>query len=111
VAWLASHGVQLADPGPLLVAGVALSNLVSNVPAVMLLLPHLQGAQAGVTLALVTTFAGNLLLVGSIANLIVADGARRAGIVLDWRAHAATGVPVTLGSLALLWAWMQWGPG
>jgi Na+/H+ antiporter NhaD/arsenite permease-like protein len=45
VDWLAGHGVALADPGPLLVVGVALSNLVSNVPAVMLLLPHL-GANA-----------------------------------------------------------------
>ncbi len=111
VAWLAGHGVQLAEPGPLLVVGVALSNLVSNVPAVMLLLPHLQGdggTQAGVMLALVSTFAGNLLLVGSIANLIVADLARQAGITLDWRRHAATGVPVTLGSLVLLWSWMAW---
>jgi Na+/H+ antiporter NhaD/arsenite permease-like protein len=57
-------------------------------------------------LALVSTFAGNLLLVGSIANLIVADLARREGIVIDaWR-HAALGVPVTLGSLALLWGWL-----
>ena len=111
VAWMAGQGVHLAEPGPLLVVGVALSNLVSNVPAVMLLLPHLQGdggTQAGVMLALVSTFAGNLLLVGSIANLIVADLARQAGITLDWRRHAATGVPVTLGSLGLLWAWMAW---
>lgn len=111
VAWLGAHGVQLADPGPLLVVGVLLSNLVSNVPAVMLLLPHLPGPQAGVGLALVSTFAGNLLLVGSIANLIVADLARQAGIAIDWRAHARTGVPVTLGSLALLWGWMRWGLG
>jgi Na+/H+ antiporter NhaD/arsenite permease-like protein len=117
VAWLATQGVHLADPGPLLVVGVLLSNLVSNVPAVMLLLPHLpsattgSGSQAGVTLALVSTFAGNLLLVGSIANLIVADLARQAGIAIDWRRHAATGVPVTLGSLLLLWVWMRWSAG
>ena len=43
VAWLAAQGVHLTEPGALLVVGVALSNLVSNVPAVMLLLPHLQG--------------------------------------------------------------------
>ncbi|MGI9216848.1 MAG: SLC13 family permease, partial [Hydrogenophaga sp.] len=63
VAWLAAQGVHLTDPGALLVLGTVLSNLVSNVPAVMLLLPHL-GAdpqQAGVLLALVSTFAGNLL--------------------------------------------------
>jgi hypothetical protein len=47
VAWLAGQGVHLAEPGVLLVVGVALSNLVSNVPAVMLLLPHLPSAEAG----------------------------------------------------------------
>ncbi|WP_382179210.1 SLC13 family permease [Hydrogenophaga luteola] len=105
VAWLATQGVHLTDPGPLLVLGTVLSNLVSNVPAVMLLLPHL-GAdpqQAGAQLALVSTFAGNLLLVGSIANLIVADLAAREGIVLDWKRHVVTGLPVTLMSLAVVW--------
>jgi Na+/H+ antiporter NhaD/arsenite permease-like protein len=108
VAWLAAQGVHLADPGALLVVGVALSNLVSNVPAVMLLLPHLHGDSAGVTLALVSTFAGNLLLVGSIANLIVVDLARKSGIDIDWRQHAAIGIPVTLGTLALVWGWLRW---
>jgi Na+/H+ antiporter NhaD/arsenite permease-like protein len=108
VAWLGTQGVHLADPGPLLVVGAVLSNLVSNVPAVMLLLPHLgaSGEQAGVMLALVSTFAGNLLLVGSIANLIVADLARQQGIEIDWKRHAVTGIPVTLASLAVVWAWM-----
>ena len=106
VAWLAARGLALDTPGVLLVAGVVLSNLVSNVPAVMLLLPHLQGFEAGLVLALVSTFAGNLLLVGSIANLIVADLAARDGVAIDWRAHAALGVPVTLASLAVLGGWM-----
>jgi Na+/H+ antiporter NhaD/arsenite permease-like protein len=107
VAWLGERGVRLGDPGPLLVVGVALSNLVSNVPAVMLLLPHLAGEPgAGVMLALVTTFAGNLLLVGSIANLIVADLARQQGILIDWKRHAIVGLPVTLLSLGVIWIWM-----
>lgn len=102
VAWLGSHGVHLNETGPLFAAGVVLSNLVSNVPAVMLLLPHLSGAEAATTLALVSTFAGNLLLVGSIANLIVADLARDAGVHIDWHAHLRIGVPVTLISLAIV---------
>lgn len=106
VAWLGAQGLHVAEPGPLLVLGVALSNVVSNVPAVMLLLPHLEGERAGVMLALVSTFAGNLLLVGSIANLIVADLARKAGVLIDWRAHAVIGVPVTLVTLALVWGWL-----
>ena len=109
VAWLQSHGVSLSSPGPLLVVGVTLSNLVSNVPAVMLLLPHLGGSsQAGVMLALFTTFAGNLLLVGSIANLIVADLARQQGVVIDARRHARIGAPVALMSLLGAWVWMAW---
>lgn len=107
VGWLAARGVHVSDPGVLLVLGVALSNLVSNVPAVMLLLPHLQGTAAATTLALVSTFAGNLLLVGSIANLIVVDLARKSGIVIDWAQHARVGIPVTLGTLAIVWAWMH----
>jgi Na+/H+ antiporter NhaD/arsenite permease-like protein len=109
VSWLRARGVELQSPGTLVVLGAALSNLVSNVPAVMLLLPHLGEAgsagtqQAGVMLALASTFAGNLLLVGSIANLIVVDLAEREGIRIDWMAHARIGVPVTLMSLALLW--------
>lgn len=108
VTVLATQGIRLTDPGPLLVVGVLLSNLVSNVPAVMLLLPHLgsNAAEAGLMLALVSTFAGNLLLVGSIANLIVADLARREGITLDWKQHARTGIPVTLASLGVVWGWV-----
>jgi Na+/H+ antiporter NhaD/arsenite permease-like protein len=50
----------------------------------------------------VSTFAGNLLIVGSIANIIVVDAAARAGIPIDWRVHARVGVPVTLLTLAIL---------
>ena len=102
VAALAAQGVHLSHPVPLFVAGVGLSNLVSNVPAVMLLLPHLQGQQAGVTLALVSTFAGNLLLVGSIANLIMVDLAHKGGVKIDWRDHARIGLPVTLLTLGVI---------
>ena len=105
VALLGALGVRLADTGPLFVAGVGLSNLVSNVPAVMLLLPHLSGNEAGVTLALVSTLAGNLLLVGSIANLIVVDLAQKSGITIDWRMHVRVGAPVTMLTLAVVWAW------
>jgi Na+/H+ antiporter NhaD/arsenite permease-like protein len=109
---LARHGADLSQTGPLFVATLVLSNLVSNVPAVMLLLPAAvgQGQQAGVTLALVSTFAGNLLIVGSIANIIVVDAARRCGVAIDWKRHARVGVPVTLASLAGTAAWLAWQP-
>jgi Na+/H+ antiporter NhaD/arsenite permease-like protein len=49
--------------------------------------------------------------VGSIANIIVVDAARRAGIAIDWRRHARTGVPVTLLTLAIAAAWLVWRTG
>jgi Na+/H+ antiporter NhaD/arsenite permease-like protein len=65
----------------------------------MLLLPVVHQAIAGVMLALVSTLAGNLLIVGSIANIIVVDAAARRGIAIDWKRHARVGVPVTLATL------------
>ena len=75
----------------------------------MLLLPVAGGAHAGPTLALVSTLAGNLLIVGSIANIIVVDAARRQGIEIDWRKHARIGIPVTVVTLAItaMWLWMR----
>jgi Na+/H+ antiporter NhaD/arsenite permease-like protein len=98
--------VALQEPATLGTAAFVLSNVVSNVPAVMLLLPVATHALAGPTLALVSTLAGNLIIVGSIANIIVADAAARRGVRLDWRRHARTGVPVTVLTLAIAAAWL-----
>jgi Na+/H+ antiporter NhaD/arsenite permease-like protein len=102
---LAGAGLPLAEPGPLFGATFVLSNVVSNVPAVMLLLPAATEPFSGPMLALVSTLAGNLLIVGSIANIIVVDAARRRGVAIDWRRHARTGVPVTLATLAITAFW------
>ena len=105
VAALTNAGVPLAESRPLFAATLVLSNIVSNVPAVMLLLPVATEPFSGPMLALVSTLAGNLLIVGSIANIIVVDAARRRGIAIDWRSHARAGVPVTLATLAITAAW------
>jgi Na+/H+ antiporter NhaD/arsenite permease-like protein len=102
---LADAGVPLAEPAPLFAAIFVLSNVVSNVPAVMLLLPAATEPFSGPMLALVSTLAGNLFIVGSIANIIVVDAARRRGIAIDWRRHARTGVPVTIATLAITAGW------
>jgi Na+/H+ antiporter NhaD/arsenite permease-like protein len=102
VSDLAARGVHLDHPGPLFVATLLLSNAVSNVPAVMLLLPVATHPMAGPLLALVSTLAGNLFIVGSIANIIVVDAASRCGVAIDWRTHARVGIPVTLVTLAIL---------
>jgi Na+/H+ antiporter NhaD/arsenite permease-like protein len=102
-------GMALQEPWTLFGVTFAMSNIVSNVPAVMLLLPAAIHPLSGPLLALVSTFAGNLLIVGSIANIIVVDAARRRGVQISWRRHAAIGVPVTLATLAMvaLYLWAQ----
>jgi Na+/H+ antiporter NhaD/arsenite permease-like protein len=101
MADLAAAGVSLQHPGPLFAATFVLSNIVSNVPAVMLLLPSAVHPLAGPTLALASTLAGNLFIVGSIANIIVVDAAARRGVQISWRRHARVGIPVTLATLAI----------
>ena len=73
----------------------------------MLLLPAATQPFSGPMLALVSTLAGNQLVVGSIANIIVLDAARRRGILIDWRQHARTGVPVTVATLAITAGWFM----
>lgn len=106
VAALREWGIDAEHPGWLFAAAALLSNAVSNVPAVMLLLPVATHPLSGPVLALASTLAGNLLIVGSIANMIVVEAAGRGGVAIDWRAHAATGVPVTLLTLALAGLWL-----
>lgn len=105
---LAAAGLDVGRQGPLLVTTFALSNVVSNVPAVMLLLPLAAQRSAGTLLALASTLAGNLLIVGSIANIIVVDAAAEQGIRIDWRSHARVGVPVTLATLGVVALFIWW---
>ncbi len=106
---LAASGVPVSQPFWLFGISVFLSNLVSNVPAVMLLLPSATHPLAGPVLALSSTLAGNLFIVGSIANIIVVDQAARFDVRITWRDHARVGVPVTLLTLALAagWLWLR----
>ncbi len=107
IAWLQECGIDLQRPTTLFVSSAVLSNLVSNVPATMLLLPSATHHLAGPTLALSSTLAGNLLVVGSIANMIVIDQAAQLGVVITWRDHARVGIPVTILTLAVAAAWLS----
>jgi Na+/H+ antiporter NhaD/arsenite permease-like protein len=103
-----------ADGGAAPLTGVALllSNLVSNVPAVMLFRPVVPGLhdphQAWLTLAMATTLAGNLTLLGSVANLIVAEIARRRGVHLSFVEYLKAGTPIAILTLLLGIAWVSW---
>ena len=106
VGRMAVLGVDMHQPLPLFVTTFILSNIVSNVPAVMLLLPVATHELAGPLLALASTLAGNLLIVGSIANIIVVDAAHRRGVAIDWKRHARTGIPVTLATMVISWTYL-----
>ncbi|MCB1761968.1 MAG: anion transporter [Gammaproteobacteria bacterium] len=102
-----ASGIDLKQPEVLFGSGILLSNLVSNVPATMLLLPFATEPIAGPVLALATTLAGNLLIIGSIANIIVVDQAERLGLKIGWGQHACIGIPVTVLTLTVAGGWLS----
>ncbi len=89
----------------------ALSNVVSNVPAVMLLktlVPAFRDPHTGwLVLAMASTLAGNLTITGSVANLIVVEGSQGEVHIGFWD-YSRVGIPVTLVTLAVGWAWLSW---
>ena len=106
----AAEGMNLHNPW--IFAGVValLSNVVSNVPAVMLLkdlVPQLQNpTHFWILLAMASTLAGNLTVTGSIANIIVIEKARPE-IEITFKDYFRVGVPVTLATLAMGVAWLS----
>jgi len=94
---------KLARAGVLSTASAILSNIVSNVPAVLVfkpLIPHLPDARrAWLTLAMSSTLAGNLTLLGSVANLIVVQRARREVTISFWE-YMKAGAPLTILTIA-----------
>jgi Na+/H+ antiporter NhaD/arsenite permease-like protein len=111
--YLVDWGAPVAERGTVALAGVAVivSNVVSNVPAVLLfrpLIPRFPSPEtAWLTLAMATTLAGNLTLLGSVANLIVAESARRRGVTIGFVEYLKAGVPVTLATVAIGALWLS----
>ena len=108
VHWLAQSGFDLNTPGNLILTTAALSNLIGNSAAVMLLLKVVNLAQpaAPYILALANSFGGSLVIVGSVSNIIVVQQAREMGIKISFRDFARLGIPVTLAALAGLFVWI-----
>ena len=95
-------------------ASAVLSNVVSNVPAVLLFKPVIAAMPAEVqevawlALAMSSTLAGNLTVLGSVANLIVVENARKAGVTITLADYCRVGVPVTLLTLAIGVVWLKY---
>jgi Na+/H+ antiporter NhaD/arsenite permease-like protein len=105
----ASSGLDIRNVFTLTAVSGALSNIVSNVPATMLLTKFLDPAKhlQWYALAISSTFAGNLITIGSIANLITFEQAKVYGVEVGFREHAKVGIPVTLVSLGIAVGWMM----
>ena len=87
-----------------------LSNIISNVPAVLMLSPIIKEMinpeKIWLTLALSSTFAGNLTLLGSVANLIVVEMARKRGVNIKFTEYLKSGVIITIISLVMGVVWL-----
>ncbi len=110
---IAAVGRLHLDRVPVLSAVTAiLSNLVSNVPAVLVLKPFIEPLHdprtAWLTVAMASTLAGNFTILGSIANLIVVQRAAASRVEISFWDHFRVGAPLTIVTLVIgtLWLWL-----
>jgi Na+/H+ antiporter NhaD/arsenite permease-like protein len=110
---IASVGRIHLDQVPVLSAVTAvLSNLVSNVPAVLMLKPFVDALKdydtGWLVIAMASTLAGNFTMLGSIANLIVVQRAAVSGVTISFWDYFRVGAPLTIVTLAIgtLWLWL-----
>ncbi|HET7209681.1 MAG TPA: anion transporter [Terriglobales bacterium] len=100
---------NLQNSASFTIAVAILSNLVSNVPAVMLLkslVPGFVNAHtAWLLLAMASTLAGNLTITGSVANIIVVETAKKETPIAFWD-YFRVGLPITIITLAIGAAWL-----
>jgi Na+/H+ antiporter NhaD/arsenite permease-like protein len=96
-------GLHLDRTPVLTLITAVLSNLVSNVPAVLVLRPFIEHladpAHAWLVVAMASTLAGNFTILGSVANLIVVERARARGVEISFGTYFRVGAPLTLMTL------------
>jgi len=87
-----------------------LSNIVSNVPAVLVLKPFIaqlhNQQQAWLTVAMASTLAGNFAILGSVANLIVVQRARAQNVEIGFWEYFRVGAPLTILSIGVGVVWL-----
>jgi Na+/H+ antiporter NhaD/arsenite permease-like protein len=102
--------LHLDNPASLTAVTAVLANLVSNVPAVLVLRPFVANLadpqRAWLIVAMASTLAGNFTLVGSVANLIVAYRAANRGIRIGFWEYFRMGAPLTVATLLIGLAWL-----
>jgi Na+/H+ antiporter NhaD/arsenite permease-like protein len=108
---IAAIGHLALDRMPVLgLVTAVLSNIVSNVPAVLVLKPFVAAlpdpARAWRVVAMASTFAGNFTILGSVANLIVVQQARRDGVDIGFWTYFRVGAPLTVATIAFGLFWL-----
>ena len=108
VQWLARGGLNLQSESMLAVVTAALSHLINNSAAALLLvkLVHVNRPSTAYVLALANSFGGSLIVLGSVSNIIVVQRSRELGIRISFRDFARLGVPVTAAAMVILLAWI-----
>ena len=106
--FLTDHGLLPESLLSLTPFSVVMSNAIGGVPTAMLLLQLWQTPPAGVlyALALLSSLAGNLLLTGSLTNVLIAERAERMGAGLTFAEYARAGVPIAILSLGFAVFWL-----
>lgn len=103
--------LNLEHTGVFTLVTAILSNLVSNVPAVMLLkslVSHFANPLSGwLTLAMASTLAGNLTITGSVANIMVVKRTRKEAAITFFD-YFRIGLPITFLTLLFRWRWLSW---
>jgi Na+/H+ antiporter NhaD/arsenite permease-like protein len=88
-----------------------LSNIVSNVPAVLVMRPFIDALPnhdtAWLTVAMASTLAGNFAILGSIANLIVVEKAASRGVSISFWEYFRVGAPLTVLTIAVGTLWLS----
>ncbi len=109
IADLKAAGFDLVQPAALYLITAILSDVVSNVPSIMLLLPFAEDPRLGPVMAVASGLSSNLIVIGSLASIIVVDQAARRGLKITFWDFARTGIPVTLTSMLLAagWLWLR----
>jgi Na+/H+ antiporter NhaD/arsenite permease-like protein len=110
ISWLQDVGLLPDSLAVLTPLTLLMSNTIGNVPSVILLLQVWPNPPQGAlyALALLSSLAGNLLLVGSLTNLIVVERGDAYGVRISFAEYAQAGVPITLLSMGFAVFWLAW---
>ncbi len=108
---ISSSHISIDSIPAILIIGVLLSQLISNVPLVALYMPMLQNAGAGtkemIALAAGSTIAGNLLILGAASNIIIIQNAEKQGETLTFWDYARIGIPLTIANTLVYWFFLS----